>query len=159
MFKEFSPYTAGASINPFFLPGKPSTVIPSSELRELPPPLDRMPVPLRELFSKFPPNVEFYDGKQWRLMSENEILSHYALFVACGQCRILDVGFAYAGMGHVKVLAVDTLTGLVFEQMDGGSNDWDRHANHTNRVTQSVDDLTTFPFHMWLLEKDVARNY
>lgn len=43
--------------------------------------------------------------------------------------RFIDFAFTYAGMGHVTIFFVDPLTKLVYERLDGGSNNYDRRLN------------------------------
>ena len=82
-------------------------------------------------------------------MSETEIRRRRDDLVARGQTRLVDLGFRYAGMGHVRVLTYDPLTDGVFEAWDGGANDWDRTLHHRERIQCDVDACAKQPFDAW----------
>lgn len=55
---------------------------------------------------------------------------------------MVDVGVAYAGMGHVRVLSYDPWTeDDVFETLDGGANGYDREANFLSRCRMDVSSV------------------
>ena len=78
-----------------------------------------------------------------------QMVPRHDLFVQDGQARCVDIAFRYAGMGHVRVLAYDPVSGHVFEQVDGGANGYDRVANRKTRIETDVASVAKTPFETW----------
>lgn len=68
--------------------------------------------------------------------------------------RLVDIGFVYAGMGHVTVVSYDAETRGVLTSIDGGANGWDRKNNHERRVRMTVTETT--PFAIWWTAETVS---
>ena len=130
--------------------------IPPSVLDETPLPVSRdlcdLPVPtqLRQLLGRYSADTSFTWKWGWTWMSENEIRQRRDEMVQRGQMRMVDLGFRYMGMGHVRVLSYDPVTGGVFTTLDGGSNGWDRQYNHEERIKCAVHELKMEPFDEWV---------
>ena len=59
----------------------------------------------------------------WTFMSLQKIQDRLALYARHGQTRVCDVAIYYEGMGHFRVLCIDTGDGAVVQRLDGGAND------------------------------------
>ena len=65
------------------------------------------------------------------------------------QARLVDFGFEYIGMGHVRVSSYDVSTGSVTTRIDGGANDLDRQENARQRLVMDIDSMERIPFAQW----------
>ena len=75
------------------------------------------------------PEVEYYYGKDWTLLSLNKIKSLYEMYLRKGQRRAVDFGMIYAGMGHVVVASYDPVTDKIYYRHSGGANGYERDDN------------------------------
>lgn len=65
----------------------------------------------------------------WTFMSVHNIETRLQQYAQNGQLRLCDVAIRYEGMGHCRVLCVDTATGRWMQRMDGGSNGYEQNHN------------------------------
>ena len=144
-FCDFVPHLSGATQNAFFANNPPAKITPSCESRTVACP---MPYCLRTVYAKYPRDVEFV-ARGWTFLSEDEIETRAAAFCEAGQLRCVDMAVRYAGMGHVHVLTYDLQSQMVFVQLDGGSNQYDRVANHDARLATDIDEIDKEPFAVW----------
>lgn len=145
-FNSFVPHTTGTTGNAFFANNSEASVNPSCEERKV---TACMPDSLCAVYAKYPRNVEFVVKGGWTFLSEDEIMERANAFIEAGQVRTVDLAVCYAGLGHVRVLAYDPEEKMVYEQMDGGSNDYDRIANHRYRVEEDVESIEKEQFISW----------
>ena len=73
-------------------------------------------------------NKEMYI-ENWTFFSITKILELVKHYIENNINNIVDLGFMYHGMGHVKVVYYNKITKKIYFRMDGGSNDYDRMAN------------------------------
>tara|TARA_B100000902_G_scaffold383453_1_gene422348 strand:+ start:217 stop:759 length:543 start_codon:yes stop_codon:yes gene_type:complete len=73
-------------------------------------------------------NKEMYI-ENWTFFSITKILELVKYYIENNINNIVDLGFMYHGMGHVKVVYYDKISKKIYFRMDGGSNDYDRMAN------------------------------
>ena len=73
-------------------------------------------------------NKEMYIEK-WTFFSITKILELHKHYIENDINNIIDLGFMYHGMGHVKVVYYNKITKKIHFRMDGGSNDYDRMDN------------------------------
>ena len=114
---------------------------------ELPDSLNRHFKILYELIGD--PEVEVYIG-EWTIMSLNQCLERYKGLCNDGQTNVFDIGFRYAGMGHIEVLSCNFYNSLLFYRPDGGSNGWDREANYKEVVNFDYTKYDYLYFTQWL---------
>ena len=75
------------------------------------------------------PEVEYYYGKDWTLLSLNKIKSLYEMYCGKEQRRAVDFGMIYAGMGHVVVASYDPVSDKIYYRHSGGSNGYEQDEN------------------------------
>lgn len=96
-------------------------------------------------------NKEMYINN-WTFFSITKILELVKYYNSHNINNIVDLGFIYHGMGHIKVVYYNKITKQIHFRMDGGSNDYDRMANFnelkkiSNNETLEADgiDFTYF---------------
>lgn len=94
--------------------------------------------------------VKTNDDCEWTIMSAKKAIDVYEEYREDGQERVFDIAFTYMGMGHINVLACDLETHNLFVHPAGGSNGWDREANHKAIVNYNRDSYEQFYFTCWL---------
>ena len=82
----------------------------------------------------------------WTFMSLKKIQDRLGLYAQHGQTRVCDVAIHYEGMGHFRVMCIDNATGLCFQRLDGGANDWDRQ--HHWDLARRLDPAALAPRHL-----------
>ena len=105
-------------------------VMSNKSIPELPDGLNRH---IKILYEIIGPDKEVYIG-DWTIMSLNEALERYKIYCSEGQKNVFDIGYKYAGMGHIDVIACNIYNHLLFNHHDGGSNGYDRIYNHDKMV-------------------------
>ena len=95
------------------------------------------------------PEVEVYIG-DWKILSLNKALEIYEQFCKEGQTKVFDIAYRYCGMGHIRVMSCDLDSHMLFYRPDGGSNGWDREANHQQIVTYDKKDYEYMYFTQWM---------
>ena len=91
-------------------------------------------------------NKEMYI-ENWTFFSISKILELVKHYTSHNINNIVDLGFMYHGMGHVKVVYYNKITKKIHFRMDGGSNDYDRMDNFnelkkiSNNETLQADGL------------------
>ena len=145
-FDLLTPVKAGSTSNPFFCANDETHQVPSVERRDVAAP---MPEELRVVYERYSDDTEFATESGWMFLSEVEILERSSAMASAGQSRLVDIGFIYAGMGHVTVLSYDPESGCVLTNLDGGANGYDRQDNHEKRVELCVGEATKLPFRDW----------
>jgi hypothetical protein len=95
-------------------------------------------------------SVKTTDNCEWTIMSIVKALDVYEEYRKGGQECVFDLAFTYMGMGHINVLACDLETHNLFVHPAGGSNGWDREANHTTILNYNRDNYEQFYFTTWL---------
>jgi hypothetical protein len=73
-------------------------------------------------------NKEMYI-ENWTFFSITKILELVKHYATHNINNIVDLGFMYHGMGHVKVVYYNKISKKIHFRMDGGSNDYDRMDN------------------------------
>ena len=73
-------------------------------------------------------NREMYT-ENWTFFSITKILELNKYYTSHSINNIIDLGFIYHGMGHIKVVYYNKLTEKIHFRMDGGSNNYDRMDN------------------------------
>ena len=143
-FDLLVPRRAGSTDNAFFYSNEETHRIPTAETRYVKVPL---PAELKVVYQHYPDDTEFSAPGGWVFLSEREVATRRDAMVQEGQTRLVDIGFAYAGMGHVNVVSYDPQTEGVLTSIDGGANGWDREENHKRRVRMTATG--TIPFATW----------
>lgn len=85
-------------------------------------------------------NKEMYI-ENWTFFSITKILELVKHYASHNINNIIDLGFMYHGMGHVKVVYYNKITKKTHFRMDGGSNDYDRIANFNELKKISNNEL------------------
>ena len=80
--------------------------------------------------------------KNWTIISLNKALYIYEQKRLKSQFIIYDFAYQYCGMGWVKVLSCDLLTGKLFYRNDGGSNE-------NNIINYDKDKYKYIEFDEW----------
>jgi hypothetical protein len=145
LFSSFVPHKSGSTKNAFFCMNEKIGLNKSIEYRKV---TCEIPEELKCIYSKYDQEVEF-SVFDWIFLSETEIIERYEQFVKEGQCRCIDIAFRYIGMGHVCVLTYDPVSQHVFEQFDGGANEYDRIKNRKTRVETDIASIVKTPFQEW----------
>ncbi len=101
-----------------------------------------LPMALLNLFSDA--DTELYVDAL-TIMCPNSI-RHY---LKHNQERLVDFGFEYLGMGHVRVYSYDVNTVAVVTRIDGGANYLDREENARQRLIIDIDSTEKIPFAEW----------
>ena len=136
-----------SSKQPFFMKGVPSDFkINHKHIPDLPESLNRH----FKLFYQVLGNSdrEVYIN-EWTIMSLNEALKQYKDYCSKGQTNVFNIGYKYAGMGHIEVLSCNLYNHLLFMRMDGGSNGWDREYNYKKVLNFDYKDYEYFYFNEW----------
>lgn len=94
------------------------------------------------------PTKEIYLG-EWTIMSLDKALKNYKEYSDNGQHNVFDIGYKYAGMGHITVISCDLKSHLLFYRQDGDSNGYDREANYKNVIHNGSDSFEKFFFSKW----------
>ena len=118
------PRNGGAAGNPFFQvnDAKPKQTI--QKIRTVEKHIPELFVPL---YGSYAPDTEFSNDTGLILFCEDDMIE---------MCPgILDVGFKYAGMGHVLIFSYSSTDRKMLTHLDGGANGWDRVSNSERRQT------------------------
>ena len=152
--QHFIPHIAGAAENPYFIPNETRPYLPpsSSPLHKLEDGI--VPPELRSLYESFPSDCEFEAKNGWLFFSADEIRSRRSIHVDAGQKRLVEFAFRYAGLGHIITCCLDPVSGLVFEEWDGGSNGYERQSNLQRKQKLDVELLESKKdFMRWFEER------
>ena len=136
-----------SSNKPFFMKGVPSDFkVNHKSIPDLPDTLNRH----FKLFYQVvgDPDREVYID-DWTIMSLNEALKQYKDYCSNGQKNVFNIGYKYAGMGHIEVLSCNLYNHLLFIRMDGGSSGWDREYNYKKILKFDYKEYEYFYFHKW----------
>ena len=87
--------------------------------------------------------------KNWTIISLNKALYIYEQKRLKNQFIIFDFAYQYGGMGWIKILSCDLLTGSLFYRNDGGSSDWDRQFNENKILNYNKDNYKFIEFDEW----------
>ena len=136
-----------SSEQPFFLKGESYEFkMDYKPIPELPPALNRHFKLFYEIVGD--PDKEVYIG-EWKFISLNEALNQYKQYCSEGQSNVFNIGYKYAGMGHIKVLSCNLYNHLLFLRNDGGSNGWDREYNYKKIIKFDYKEYEYFYFNDW----------
>lgn len=134
----FSPRNHDSTLQPFFLPNvdndsnenqntsiiEDNNLLLNIEFKEL---------NLIKAITDFYLDNEAYNKEMyienWTFFSITKILELVKHYTSHNINNIVDLGFIYHGMGHIKVVYYNKITKKIHFRMDGGSNDYDRIAN------------------------------
>ena len=109
---------------PFFMKDDNNTfTVGHHNLPEMPNDLNHNIIKMFQIIGN--PQREVYIN-DWTIMSLNQCIQMYEMKVNNGQDMVFDIGFIYAGMGHVRMLSCDLKTGKLFTRIDGGGDDYAR---------------------------------
>lgn len=128
-------------------------VIGHKQIPELPESINRNFKLLHEIIGN--PEKELYIN-EWIILSTNDVVKQYKTYCEEGQNNIVNLAYRYLGLGHVEVLSCNLYNHLLFLRRDGGSNDWDRKANHNEIVNFNYRKYDYFYFTKWY--KDLHLN-
>ena len=136
-----------SSDQPFFMKGVPSDFKINHK------PIPDLPDSLNRHFKMFyqivgDPEREVYIG-DWTIMSLNEALKQYKDYCSKGQTNVFNIGYKYAGMGHIQVLSCNLYNNLLFKRGDGGSSGWDREYNYKKILNFDYKEYEYFYFNEW----------
>lgn len=87
--------------------------------------------------------------KAWTILTLNKALYLYEEKRKKGQYIVFDIAFQYGGLGWMKILSCDLLTGELFYRTDGGSNDLDREINERNMLQYDKKKYKFIKFNDW----------
>ena len=103
------------------------------------------------------PNIEV-TIKNWTIISLNKALHLYEIKREKNQYIIFDIAFQYSGMGWLKILSCDLLTGKLFYRNDGGSNDIDRLLNENEILNYNKNNYIFITIDDWFNNLDKYQN-
>ena len=86
----------------------------------------------------------------WIFLSIDEAIDIYKNYCSKGRTDVFDIAYRYAGMGHIRMLACDLNTHLLFIRMDGGSNGWDREHNYNDLIKNGSNAYPKINFTQWI---------
>ena len=136
-----------SSEQPFFMNGKSEDFkINYKYIPDLPDSLNRHFKMLYQVVGD-PEREVYIDG--WTIMSLNEAMTQYKEYCSKGQKNVFNIGYRYAGMGHVEMLSCNLYNHLLFIRMDGGSNGWDREYNYKKVINFNHREYDYFYFNQW----------
>lgn len=132
----FSPRNHDSTLQPFFLPSLDNDTnqnISNIENNNLLLAIQFKELNLEKSITDFYLDNEAYDREMytenWTFFSIKKILELNKYYIENTINNIVDLGFIYHGMGHIKVVYYNKITKKIHFRMDGGSNDYDRMAN------------------------------
>lgn len=132
---------------PFFCKeNKNDFLIGYKTIKEMPTNLNRNFKLLFEIVGN--PEKEIYIN-EWTILSFNEALSQYKSYCDEGQFNVFNLAYRYIGLGHIEVLSCNLFNNLLFLRRDGGSNGWDREANHKEIIKFDYKNYKYFYFYHW----------
>jgi hypothetical protein len=148
----FSPRNHDSTGQPFFLPNIDNdTNISIIEDNNLLLNIEFKELNLLKAITDFYLDNEAYNKEMyienWTFFSITKILELVKHYVSHDINNIVDLGFIYHGMGHIKVVYYNKITKKIHFRMDGGSNDYDRIANFnelkkiSNNETLQADEI------------------
>ena len=152
-FDILMPRRAGSTDNAFFFSNEKTHRVPTVEIRRV---QVLIPMELTTVYQRYPDDTEFSTSSGWMFLSEREIVTRCNAMRQEGQMRLVDIGFVYAGMGHLKVVSYDPETQGVLTSIDGGANGWDRQHNHEKRIHMTV--TVTTPFAAWWAKETLGKD-
>ena len=147
----FSPRNHDSTLQPFFLPNvdndsnenqnisiiEDNNLLLAIEFKEL---------NLEKAIPDFYLNNEAFNKEMyienWTFFSITKILELVKYYTSHNINNIVDLGFMYHGMGHVKVVYYNKISKKIYFRMDGGSNDYDRMANF-NELKELSSNIKT----------------
>ncbi len=94
------------------------------------------------------PNKEVYIN-DWIIIPFNRANQQYNYYKEKGQYKIFDIGYVYMGMGHIKVLACDLSTHMLFYYNAGGSNCYESKNNFKETLTMNPSLEPQYYFIDW----------
>lgn len=97
------------------------------------------------------PNKEIYLN-DWTIMNLTDAIKNYENYCKNRQKNIFDIGYKYAGMGHITVISCDLSNHLLFYRPDGGSNGYDREINFENLIKNGSTPYNKFYFSNWFFK-------
>lgn len=90
---------------------------------------NHMPSIFLPFYQTYPDDTSFsYCGITF--LSEREIVDRYEYTPS----TLVDFGYVYAGMGHIRVFTYDRSKDCVLTLLDGGANGYDREDNYLRRM-------------------------
>ena len=146
----FSPRNHDSTLQPFFLPNvdndsnenqnisiiEDNNLLLAIEFKEL---------NLEKAIPDFYLNNEAFNKEMyienWTFFSITKILELVKHYATHNINNIVDLGFMYHGMGHIKVVYYNKISKKIYFRMDGGSNDYDRIANFNELKKISNNEL------------------
>ena len=90
--------------------------------------------------------IYLYD---WTFMSIDEVKERYKNLCE-KRSDIIDIAYKYHGLGWIIVLSCDLTNSLLFERMDGGSNDFDREENYYKLIREGSQPYEKVNFSQWV---------
>jgi len=89
-------------------------------------------------------NREMYINS-WTFFSIQKILELNKYYIENTINNVVDLGFIYHGLGHIKVAFYSINTKKIHFRMDGGSNDYDRIENFNDfkELSKKLENLIT----------------
>ena len=134
----FSPRNHDSTLQPFFLPNVDNDSNENQNISIIEDNNLLLAIEFKELnliksITDFYLNNEAFNKEMyienWTFFSITKILELVKHYIENNINNIVDLGFMYHGMGHVKVVYYNKITKKIYFRMDGGSNDYDRMAN------------------------------
>ena len=134
----FSPRNHDSTLQPFFLPNVDNDSNENQNISIIEDNNLLLAIEFKELnlikaIADFYLNNEAFNKEMyienWTFFSITKILELVKHYIENNINNIVDLGFMYHGMGHVKVVYYNKISKKIYFRMDGGSNDYDRMAN------------------------------
>ena len=102
------------------------------------------------------PQVEYYYGEDWTLLSLNKIKSLYENYKKEGQIRAVDFAMIYAGMGHVIVTSYDPVSDKIYYRHSGGANGYEQDDNYKFSIKYIPKETELYDINHWfdIVKKD-----
>ena len=97
------------------------------------------------------PDREVYIG-EWTIMSWNNVKKRYDVYKEDTQRKIFDTAHIYTGMGHIRVIACDLTTHMLFYHDAGGANGYESKHNYDELMLLDPSTRKQMFFSEWFQE-------
>lgn len=143
-----APFGVPSSSSEPFVPGGATSVDSAQEVRALASDASWPPF-LRAIYMVLGFTDREFTKNEWTFFSLRQIRLCMTTLQNHGQTRICDLASRYEGMGHFRILSIDTHTGKFFQRYDGGGNGYERNDNWSFVCALDLDSLDPSYFHDW----------
>ena len=143
-----APFGVPSSSREAFVPGGATSVDSARQVRALAHDASWPPF-LKAIYMVLGFTDREFTKNGWTFFSLEEIRLRMTTLRNHGQKRICDLACRYEGLGHFRLLSIDTHTGKFFQRHDGGGNGFERNHAWSFVCSLDLDGLDEAYFHDW----------